>query len=148
MPWCRNSSRCAILIAMSCSLTLGAEPAPKPADLIIGKWQGDGSTFTVKGKDKDKVFVRKALLEFRKDGTLAFSETDLPELKEILPESVKGDSVMGKYSFVTESEIDMVVKLKGEEVKHRVKVAVTKDELVVTPMEKGEKPMKYKRLKE
>jgi hypothetical protein len=147
MYCCRIGLFCVFLFAVSCSLTLGG-PLPKPADVIIGKWQGDGSTFTVKGKEKDKVYVRKAEIEFRKDGTFTFSETDLPELKEISPESVKGHRATGKYSRVTETEIEVVLKLDGEEVKRRAKVEVTKDELILTPMGEGEKPMKYKRVKE
>jgi hypothetical protein len=147
----RIPSLCCLLTALSCPWTLRAEkPESKAADLIIGKWLGDGSIVVIKDfkdKDKDKVYVRKATVEFRKDGTFKWVNGDLPELKDISPSLVKGDTMMGKYSFVTATEMEAVVKEDGKESKRRVKVEVTRDELMLTaPGEK--KPLKFKRVKE
>jgi hypothetical protein len=124
----------------------GADPTPKPADLIVGRWQGEGGTFTLKRPgQEDKVYTRKASFEFRKDGTFTFTESDLPELKDIAPGSVKGLNVTGKYSFPSDTEIETVAKLDGKENTTRAQVTVTKDELTVTL---GKHKQKYKRTKE
>src|SRR5262245_58921805 len=100
------------------ALAQGADSAPKPADLIIGKWRGEDSTFTVGSPDKknDKVYFRKTTIEFRKDGTFQLTMAGIPELKEILPEEAKDQVRTAKYAFVTDTEMEVTAMQDGKEV--------------------------------
>jgi hypothetical protein len=121
------------------SYILAADPDPKPAELFVGRWQGE-RTFTLKSTRegvKDEVFTRKVVFEFCKDGTFTFTEGDIPELKTRLPNSAKGSTVMGKYSFVKDTEIEMTGEVDGKKMTSRAKVAVTKEALSLTQVVDG-----------
>jgi hypothetical protein len=140
-----------VVIVWSCILG-AADPDPKPAELILGRWQGQ-TTFTIKSNRegvKDEVFTRKVWIEFRKDGTVTFTEGDIPELKDRLPKSAKGSKVAGKYSFAKETEIEATVEVDGKKETNRAKVSVTKDELSLALIVDGkaQPPEKFKRAKD
>jgi len=131
---------------------VAADPDPKPAELIVGRWQRE-TTFTLGSNRegvKDEVFTRKESVEFGKDGSVTHVTGDIPELKTRVPGSEKGSKVTGKYAFVKDGEIELTIEIDGKKVTNRVKVEVTKDELTLVPTkkEKGEPTEKYRRAKD
>jgi hypothetical protein len=130
-----------------------AEPVLQPGDeLILGRWQGE-TTLTIKSDRegvKDEVFTSKVWAEYRKDGTVTFTEDGIPELKDRLPDAAKGIKVTGKYSFVKDTEIEVTLEADGRKVTYRAKVAVTKDQLSVAQIVQGkaQSPEKFKRAKD
>ena len=130
-----------------------ADPDPKPAELIVGRWQGE-TTLTLGagpgGKPKEEVFTRTVRAEFRKDGTFTLTYDDIAALKERSPELAKGHTVAGKYALVKDGEVEMTAEVSGKKLTQRAKVAVTKGELSVTPLEggKAQPTQKFKRAKE
>jgi hypothetical protein len=134
-----------LLLTLACGGTVSAEADTKPADLIVGKWLSDFGT--VKGKVHTRQFV-----EFRKDGTFTSTEVTLAKGEKFDPKKVRGKPDTGKYSLVTDSEIELSGQGEEREVKVRFKAAVTKETLVLTPDEaqikKGAQRMPFKRVKE
>jgi uncharacterized protein (TIGR03066 family) len=92
-----------------------AAGAPKPKDLIVGKW-------TSKQKIMDKEI--EATVEFTKDGGLKMS--------------FGGINLDGQYKFLDDDNIEMEMTFNGQTKKQKIKVEVTKDKLTTTS-EKGMK---------
>ncbi|QJW98601.1 hypothetical protein [Frigoriglobus tundricola] len=141
-----------VTFVVSSCLLAAADPNPKPAEMILGRWQGE-STFTIKSNRegvKDEVFTRKVFVEFKKDGTVTYTEGDIPELKNRVPGSEKGSSVTGKYSFVKDTEIELTIEEDGKRRTLKSKVAVTNEELSLTSLVQGKdvKSPKFKRAKD
>jgi uncharacterized protein (TIGR03066 family) len=95
-----------------------ARAADKPQDLIIGTWTPAGEG----GKSK---------IEFQKDGKLKAIGDQL--------------TVEGSYKFLDDKTLEMKVVFGGKEETVRVKVTVTKDELV-TKKEGADKEEKFTRV--
>src|SRR5262245_45308360 len=102
------SSVSGLALALACGMSLAA-PASDPAGLIGGRWQGEGVTAQVgKGPDAKK-YVEKVTLEFGKDGSFKMVGEGIPEVKH------KAATKAGKYSFVSEKEIELVLKSGDKE---------------------------------
>jgi hypothetical protein len=134
-------------VALAFALTGFAAAAPVPenkaAELLLGKWEGQGGTVTVTpGTGAPVQFERKVIVTFRKDGTMTIAEQEIEALKAMNPKLAKGETVEGTYKFVKDGEIEMA--MKGVDEKVRAKVAVTAAELVLDAM--GEKTT-FKRMK-
>jgi hypothetical protein len=83
---------------------------------------GATSDFFVKETGHETRYV----VEFRKDGTFTSTRKAIPELKDVGAKWANDETVTGKYSFVTESEIEFVLQEK-----ERFKVKVTKEALIL-----------------
>lgn len=139
-----------LFAALSCALIFAEESDSKPADLIVGKWQGEHPSVAIApgSKGKEKIYKRKETMEFRKDGTFTVQTGDIPELKATLPEVAKGETITGTYSFVKKNEMELTAKVEGKERKIRFNVIVTAGELTVTVVGFPESPKKYTRIKQ
>ncbi|WP_162668027.1 sigma-70 family RNA polymerase sigma factor [Gemmata massiliana] len=108
--------------------------APKAADLIIGRWQGEGQTATTYNAKKDpdsaKKFVETVVIEFRKDGTVKVEGTGIPELKKPAWKET------GKYKFRSDTEVEMAMEPEERRPITAInKIEVTRDELTITELE-------------
>src|SRR5437773_161689 len=89
--------------------------ADKPQDLIIGKWQMDANKATI-------------TVDFEKDGKVKVS------IKEGANET-KGS---GTYKFINDETMEVMLDIDGEKKNEKLKVKVTKDELITTDESKKE----------
>jgi uncharacterized protein (TIGR03066 family) len=139
---------CGLVLLIALCALAPASAADKPADLIVGKWQGEVTHEIAKFGEKPKKYTAKVFLEFAKDGKLKSVTEAVPDVPAF-PE----ETLTGTYKFVSETELEVAVKMKDprtgkeEETKVRLKVAVTKDELTMTAAQEGAKPQKLKRAK-
>src|SRR4051794_11344897 len=109
--------------AVACVVSPAVRADEKPAVLIVGKWEGEGARVKL-GKEKDaKEYVEKVTLEFGKDGTYKLVRGGIPEMK------YKPTTETGTYAFVSETELELVVKTGDPPGKTRHKVSVGKDEM-------------------
>ena len=153
MLLCRVGLLSLAFVLSACDLG-AADPDPKPAELIIGRWPGE-ATLTIKTqregqKQEVEVFTRKVWTEFGKDGSVTITEGDISELKTRLPDDAKGGKTTGTYVFAKDTEVEVTFEEDGMKVTRRAKVEITRDEMTVTPIVKGKEQTveKYKRVKE
>jgi hypothetical protein len=140
----------ALLIA-ALALPLGAVAAPVPpdksAELILGKWEGDGGSVTLTaGNAPPKTYKRTMVVTFTKDGKITMVGREIAELKAINPDLAKGETVEGTYRFTGDNEIELDMKGTDREPgeKFKAKVAVSENELSLQSM--GETTI-FKRVK-
>lgn len=103
-----------------------ADDTPKAKDLIVGKWE------IASGDPK-----QKGTIEFQQGGNLIITATAPVEL-----------TIKGKYKFLDEDtmEVELTPPVEGaDKVTQKVKVKVTKDELITIDEKKKED--KFKRVK-
>lgn len=135
---------CAALVLSASALA--ADPAPKPAELIVGCWEGE-TRFTVRDDRKNpevEVFTRKMRAEFLKDGTVTVIKDRIPGVDEERTSAAK-------YAFVKNGELELAVEAgEGEKVvRLKFAVTVTKDELSLAEVGEGKgPPVKFKRAKD
>jgi uncharacterized protein (TIGR03066 family) len=119
-------ARLAVMASLVVILAASLSPlraADKPKDLIVGKWK------PTKEKDKDSV------LDFQKDGKLKITLN--AEL-----------SIDGSYKFLDDDTMEVELTFKGKTDTIKMKVKVTKDELITTQDKNGKKKEdKFKRIK-
>jgi uncharacterized protein (TIGR03066 family) len=112
------------VVVLSTLASAGAQDKDKakPKDLIVGKWEP--------ADDGGKGIV----IEFTKDGALRFSYKD--------------QTFDGKYTFLDDDNIDVELTALGQTKKTKMKVKVTKDELITIEDSGGKtKEGKFKRIK-
>jgi len=111
-------ARAAVLACLALLAGANFASAQKPEELIIGKWE--------LADPKEKMTV-----EFQKGGKLLL---EAPMVK-----------FEGTYKFLNDTEMEVALTFGGETKKEKLKVKVTKDELITTDSEN--KVDKFKRVK-
>lgn len=96
-------------------LATAAVAAPKNAELIVGKWDLGMNT----------------VMEYRKDGALLMT--------------IGSAVISGKYRFIDDDTIEVVITLGDQNKKNQLKVAIKDDELTTT--EANGRSNKLKRIK-
>jgi uncharacterized protein (TIGR03066 family) len=107
------------LVGLSTVCSAPVAAAPKPAELIIGKWEALGEN-------------KKAIIEFAKGGEVIMLAEPEPAVK-------------GKYKFLEDELLEVEFVIGDKKATQKLKIKVDKDTLETT--DESKKVEKFKRVK-